>query len=104
MLDLAKDLKPEEFSSDVLSKVFRQLLLRHENGLGLSVGALEDLSGDEMSHIAGLVQQQSGPVNEQAMRDYIATIHSEHAKTKVSTVDDLMSMRNKMKESKGYKA
>ena len=104
MLDLTTDLKPEEFSSEVLGKVYGQLMQRHRQGLSLSVAALEDLSVDEASHIAAILQQQSGPVNEQAMRDYMDIIHGEYAKTKVASVDDLMSMRNKMKESKGYKA
>ena len=104
MLDMAADLKPEEFSSAVLGKVFGQLMQRHRQGLNLSLGALEELTPDETSHIAAILQQQSGPVNEQAMRDYIAIIHKEHARTKVSSADDLMAMRNKMKESKGYKA
>lgn len=104
MLDLAEGLQPEEFSSPVLAKVYAQLQNRHRQGLGLSVGALEELSGEEASHIAGITQQQTGPVNEQAMRDYISIIHAEHQKSKVSSEDDLMSLRDKMKESKGYKA
>ena len=104
MLDLAVDLKPEEFSVPVLKKAYAQLLSRYAQGLNLSVGVLEDLSGDEMSHVAAVLQQHSGPVNEQAMRDYVTIIHSEHQKGKVSSMDDLMSMREKMKESKGYKA
>ena len=38
------------------------------------------------------------------MRDYISIIQSEHRKRSLSSMDDIMSMRNKMKESKGYKA
>ena len=104
MLDLASDLKPEEFSAPVLSKVYAQLVERHRQGLGLSIGALEELSGEETSHIAAIAQQHSGPVSEQAMKDYIHIIHSEYRKSNVSSMDDLMSMRNKLKESKGYKA
>ena len=40
----------------------------------------------------------------QAMKDYIAIIKGEYRKRQVSSLDDIMSMRNKMKESKGYKA
>ena len=104
MLDLADGLNSEEFSAPVLAKVYGQLLSRHRQGLGLSIGVLEDLSTDEASHIAAILQQQSGPVNEQAMRDFVKTVHAEYRKSKVSSMDDLMSMRDKMKESKGYKA
>ena len=104
MLDLAWELKEEEFSAPVLGKVYGQLRRRHQEGLALNIATLEDLTGDEASHIAAILQQQSGPVSEQAMRDYISIIHSEHRKTNVSSVDDLMTMRDQMKESKGYKA
>ena len=103
MLDQAGELKPEMFSSPVLGKVYSQLYARHSQGLALSIGALEDLSPEEMSHIAGIAQAASGPVNEQAMQDYIAIIREEYRKANISSVADLMSMREKMKERKGYK-
>ena len=104
MLDLAAQLKPEEFSVPLLGKVFGQLKDRFREHLAVSLGALADLSGEESSHIAAIVHQESGPVNEQAMKDYIAIIQSESRKRSMSSMEDIMSMRNKMKESKGYKA
>jgi len=104
MLDLCAQLKPEEFSVPLLGNVYSQLQSRHAQHLAVSVASLEDLSGEEASHIASIVHQQTGPVNEQAMKDYISIIQSESRKRSLSSMDDIMSMRNKMKESKGYKA
>ena len=54
-----------------------------------------------MSHITGIAQRQQGPVNESAFRDCVQTILAEHRKANVSTDDDLLALRNKLKESKG---
>ena len=56
-----------------------------------------------MSHLAGIVQRQDGPVNEDALADCIRTIRAEHQRTQVSSDDDLLALRNKLKESKGMK-
>lgn len=103
LLDLAQQLKSEEFSVPLFGKVYTQMWQRFNAGMPLSIASLEELSQDEMSLLAMISQQQTGPVNERAFRDYIATIHSEHERITVSSMDDIMSMRNKMKESKGYK-
>lgn len=103
LLDLAQQLRPEEFSVPLFAKVYTQMWQRFSAGMPLSIASLEDLSQDEMSLLAMISQQQTGPVNERAFRDYIATIHSEHERITASSMDDIMSMRNKMKESKGYR-
>ena len=103
LLDLAQQLKPAEFSVPLFSKVYVQLWQRYSSGLQLSVAALEDLDEDEMSLMAALAQSRPGPVNEQAFRDYVATIHAEYERRTASSMDDIMTMRNKMKESKGYR-
>ena len=103
LLDEAKDLKAEEFSSPLLANVYSQLKTRHEQGLDVSLGVLSDLSGEEMSHITSVFHRQQGPVNEQALKDCIRTIKKEHNATNVSTEDDLLAFRNKLRESKGAK-
>ncbi|MBQ9148708.1 MAG: DNA primase [Oscillospiraceae bacterium] len=104
LLDEAQDLQAEEFSSGLLGSVYLQLRQRHDQGLHVSLTVLEGLSAEEMSHVTGVFQRQQGPVNEQAFRDCIRTIHAEHQAARVTTTDDLMAMRNKFKESKGIKA
>ncbi len=103
LLDRIGMLKPESFSSSLLGKVFRQMLDRHTQGLEASLGVLEELESDEMSHIAYVCQRQQGPVSEQAFADCVRTILNEHEKSSVNSVDELMALRNKMKESKGIK-
>ena len=104
LLDQARDLEGEEFSSGLLGSVYIQLRQRHDRGLDVSLGVLEELNPEEMSHISGIYSRQEGPVNEQAFLDCIRTIHREHQASKVTTADDLMALRNKFKESKGIKA
>ncbi len=103
LLDETKDLSPEEFSSPLLGKVYRQLQARHEQGLDVSLGVLADLSAEEMSHVTHIYQRQQGPVNETALRDCVRTIKAEHRAANVSTEDDLMALRERMKERKGIK-
>ena len=104
LLDQARDLREEEFSSGLLGSVYVQLRRRHDEGLDVSLAVLEELTGDEMSHISGVCTRQEGPVNEQAFADCVRTIHREHQSSRVTTEDDLMALRNKLKESKGIKA
>ena len=104
LLDQIRSLKAEEFSSALLGNVYEQLLRRHEQGLEVSLSGLTDLTGEEMSHIVGALQRQQGPVNEQALMDCLRTIQSEHQSSNVTTEDDLMALREKMKQRKGIKA
>ena len=104
LLDQIRSLKAEEFSSALLGNVYEQLRRRHEQGLEVSLSGLTDLTGEEMSHIVGALQRQQGPVNEQALMDCLRTIQSEHQSSNVTTEDDLMALREKMKQRKGIKA
>ena len=101
LLDTAKELKQEEFSSPLLGNVYAQLRRRYEQGLDVSLGVLEDLSGEEMSHITGICQRQNGPVNETAFGDCVRTIRAEHRASKVTTEDDLMALYKAYQGSKG---
>ena len=67
------------------------------------MATLEDLSGDEASHVALITQGRSGPINEQAFRDCIRIVQSEYGRKHVSSEDDLLKMRQKMQERKGLK-
>ena len=104
LLDKTRSLKAEEFSSSLLGKVYDQLRSRHEQGLEVGLSGLTDLTGEEMSHVVGALQRQQGPVNEQALYDCLRTIQSEHQSSRVTTEDDLMALREKMKQRKGIKA
>ena len=104
LLDSTGGLKAEMFSSELLGRVYAQLKQRHEQGLDVSLAGLTDLTPEEMSHIAGILHRQQGPVNEQALTDCIRTIQNEYQASKVTTEDDLLAVRERMKERKGMKA
>ena len=104
LLDQTDGLTGAEFSCSVLGSAFDQLRDRHARGFEVSLSGLSELTADEMSHIAGIVQRQQGPVNEQALSDCVRTIRAEHRKGSVSSAEDLLAYQNKLKERKGMKA
>ena len=101
LLDRARGLKPEEFSVDLLGRVFSQLQQRHSRGQEVSVAVLAELNSEEMSHIVLICQRQEGPVSEQAFDDCVKIIKGEHQSASVDSEDDLLALRNKLKEKKG---
>ncbi len=103
LLEQAKELSEQEFSSPLLGRAFGQLSGRYRQGLEVNISVLSDFSGEEISHLAGILQRQDGPVNETALRDCIRTIHAEHQGSSVSSDDDLLAYRNKLKDRKGMK-
>ena len=103
MLDLTRELGEEKFSSPLLGKVFGQLRLRYHEGREVSTAVLEDLSVDEMSHIAHIVQRQQNPINEQAFADCIRIVCREYQASQVKDEKDLQAFANRMRERKGMK-
>ena len=101
LLDRARGLKPEEFSVDLLGRVFSQLQQRLSRGQEVSVAVLAELNSEEMSHIVLICQRQEGPVSEQAFDDCVKIIKGEHQSASVDSEDDLLALRNKLKEKKG---
>ena len=101
LLDAAKNLTAEEFSSPLLGRVYTQLRRRHDQGLDVNLAVLEDLSSEEMSHITGVCRKQSGPVSEEAFLDCVRTIQSEHRSAQVTSEDDLMALRKAYQGRKG---
>lgn len=97
-------LSQEQFSSKLLGNVFTQLLDCYAQGAEISLAALTDLSAEEMSHIAQVMQQHDGPVSEQALADCIRIIRVEHqtrtAKDEKSD-DGLLALQKQMLARKG---
>ena len=104
LLDSVRALKEEMFSCPLLGRVFGQLERRHAEGLEVALSVLEDLTPEEMSHVAGILQRQQGPVSEQAFQDCVRTVQEEYQSGNVRSEDDLLLLRDKMKERKGIKA
>ena len=103
LMDKAGKLTGKAFSVPVLGKVYDQLHSMHQKGMEVTLAAITDLSAEEMSHIVGLCQRREGPVNEEAFFDCVKTILQIAQAGNVSSDDDLLAFRNKLKESKGTK-
>ena len=104
LLGTAKNLTAGEFSCALLGNVYAQLRSRHDQGLDVSLAVLEDLSPEEMSHITGVYQRQTGPVNEDAFKDCVSIVQSEYRASKVSSEDDLLALRKAYQGRKGINA
>ena len=102
LLDQTK-LRAEDFSVNLLGRVYAQMVSRHNSGLEVSLAVLSDLTPEEMSHMTGILQRHQGVVNETALRDCVKIIQSERQSRNVTTDDDLRALQNKLKESKGTK-
>ena len=103
MLDQTGALTAEKFSSPLLGKVYGQLRQRHDEGREVSTAVLEDLTPEEMSHIALIVQRQQNPINEQAFADCIRIVLREYQASQVKDEKDLQAFANRMRERKGMK-
>ena len=104
LLDAATNLKAEEFSSSLLGSVYGQLRSRYDQGLDVSLAVLDGFSSEEMSHITGVCQRQTGPVNADAFSDCVRIIQAEHQTSKVTTEDDLLALRKAYQGRKGINA
>ena len=104
MLEHAKDLTGDDFSVPLMGKVYDELRNRYNQGLEANICVLGDYTPVEVSHIAAISQRHQSPVNEDAFRDCVRTVLSQRQKAAVSTDDDLLALRNKLKERKGTKA
>ena len=101
LLELRGGLTPEEFSVPLLGRVYGQMLARHAQGLDVNLGGIEELTAEEMSHLASVVQKQQGTVSETAFKDCVATIRKEAQKKEVTSDDALLAYQKKLRESKG---
>ena len=103
LLDLSPQLKGEDFSVALLGGVYDQMQQRHREGLEVNLGVLAELEPEQMSHLTGICQRQEGPVNENAYRDCVAAITGMRQARQITSDDDLLAFRNKLKERKGTK-
>ena len=95
------DLTGEAFSVPLLGKVYDQLLAMYKEGYEVSIASLADIAQEEMSHITGITQRLQGPVNREAFRDCVRTVRNASQAGSVTSNEDLLAFRNKLKERKG---
>ena len=101
LLDQANTLNGSQFSVPFLGRVYDQLRTRYQQKLDVSLGVLADLNEEEMSHLAGITHRHQGPAHEEAFQDCVRTVCSACQAKQVTTNDDLMALRNQLKERKG---
>lgn len=101
LLDQAKDLKSSDFSVELFGRVYAQLCRRHAEGFEVNLAVLGDLTAEEMNHLTGVCQRHQGPVNEDAFKDCVRTVLNQRRSKEVVTDDDLLALRDRLKERKG---
>ena len=94
-------LRQEEFSSPLLGRVFDRLWQLRQEGRPLSVAGLSgELSGEEMSHLTGVLQKPEATASAQrALADYIRIIREE-AQKRNAQGDPLLAAQEKYKEKR----
>jgi len=103
LLSLAGDLHAGCFTVPLFGKVFQQVCTRYAQNLDVSLGVLTDLTAEEMSHLTGVCQNSQITAGETAFRDCLAVIRGVTQAKAVSSDDDLLAFRDKLKERKGTK-
>ena len=93
------ELKPEEFSSEFLGKLYLVISERFKNGRSIEISALAaDLNEEEMSRLVYISQKPESLVNAQnTLADYTRVVHTEKLKDSA----DLLALMNRYKETKG---
>lgn len=96
-------LRPEQFSSPLLGKVFGLLWQDREAGRRPSAAFLtNELSSEEMSHITAVCHQpESVQHGRQALADYIRIVQTEADKRAGAVTDPLLAATEKYKDKKG---
>ena len=96
-------LRGEQFSSPLLGRVYESLRRRWEADKPVTLAALDgELTAAEADHIAAIAQEpQPRNTAQAALRDYVSIIQQEAA-FRTKDPDDLLSIRAKLKEKKGY--
>ena len=98
------DLTGDIFSSPLLGRVFDQLVHQSREGKEPTLTGLTDFTGEEMAHIAGILQRNTDPVSEQALNDSIRVIRDAHQFKSAGSDEDLRLLQQKLRESKGIRA
>lgn len=107
LIDQCGSLQSEDFSSEMLGKVFHQFLSCRECGSEISLASLVDFSPEEMSHIAMTAQRHDGPVSEKALADCIRIVRTEHQNHAVKSEDSndsLLELQKQLLARKGLKS
>ena len=92
------------FSSALLGRAYDALHSMYLQHLTPTLSALDgtSFSSEEMAHLSMVAGKGDGPVNHAAFDDYIRTIRAEYARGQNQNQPDLMAMRDRLRQQKGY--
>ena len=98
------DLKEEHFSSPVLAKAYRLLRRRWEEDKPVTLAALDGQFTPEEADLLSTAVQDPQPAHtaEAALRDNKSMILAEYRKRNIRSGEDLASLREQLKQKKGY--
>jgi len=97
------DLTAEQFSAPLLGRTYGLLRRRWEEGLQVGLAALgETFTSGELSHLSAVAQKRDSLISDQAADDCIRTIREEYDRSRVAAPEDLLDMRRRLQQKKGY--
>ena len=103
LFDKTPPLTAEQFSSPLLGKAFSLLQSRHRDGLQVSLAGLsEEFSPEEIAHLTQVAQKKDELISDEAFGDYRRIILNEAAKAQMQSGEDLLALRDRLKQHKGY--
>ena len=93
----------ERFSCPLLGRAFDVLAAQYRSGLQVTLGALgEEFTPEELSHLTQVAQKRKETVSEEALKDYSKIILEEYEKAQITSPEDLLALRNRLKQTKGF--
>ncbi len=103
LFDKTQPLTQTHFSAPLLGKAFALLQGRHHEGLQVSLAGLgEEFSPEELAHLTQVAQKRDELISDEAFEDYRRIILEEAAKAQMQSGDDLLALRDRLKQRKGY--
>ena len=95
-------LDKSDFSSPYLAGIYEMIINRYGDGQNISLASVaSELDSDGASRLTLIMQKPEDMAERsKAMADYIEKIKTE--KLKESSKDDLLAVREKLREKKGY--
>ena len=103
LFDKTPPLSQAHFSAPLLGKTFSLLQRRHQEGLQVSLAGLgEEFTPEEIAHLTQVAQKRDELISEEAFRDYQRIILNEAAKAQMQNSEDLLALRDRLKQRKGY--
>lgn len=91
------------FSVPLLGRAFDALQQQNQRGLQVTLAGLgEEFTPQEIAHLTRVVQKDDRLISDEAFLDYRNTVIDEYQKSDLHTATDLLALRDRLKDKKGY--